>query len=63
MPETFESELAEIFEDNHIYLFIIDDKHEFDAVLGVLKKRNLEIRIIDLEHEKWLLIVNTEKIS
>ena len=62
-PETFESEFAEMLEDNHIYLFIIDDKHEFDAVLGVLKKRNLEIRIIDLEHEKWLLIVNPEKIS
>jgi 4-amino-4-deoxy-L-arabinose transferase len=63
MPETFESELAEMFENKHIYLFIIDAKHELDTVLGVLQKHNIRIRTIDLEHEKWLLIVNPEKLS
>jgi 4-amino-4-deoxy-L-arabinose transferase len=60
MPETFKYELAEMLRDNYIYLFIIDDKHELDIVLDVLKKHNIEMRTIGLEHEKWLLIVNPE---
>jgi len=63
MPESFESELVEMFEDNHIYLFIVDDKHELDVVLSALKKLNIEMGIIDLEHEKWLLVVNPVKLS
>ncbi len=63
MPKTLELELAEMFKDSHVYLFIADDKHEFDVILGALKKYNIEIRTVDLKHEKWLLIVNPEKIS
>ncbi len=63
MPETFEYEFAEMLKNNRIYLLIIDDKHELDAVLGVLLKHNVETRTIELEHEKWLLIVNPQKIS
>ena len=63
MPETFEYGLAEILKDNHIYLFIIDNKHELDIVLAVLKKYNVAIQTIDRDHKKWLLIVNPEKMS
>jgi 4-amino-4-deoxy-L-arabinose transferase len=63
MPETFEYELAEMFRNNHIYLFIIDSKRELDLVPNILKKHNIEMQIIDFEHKKWLLIVNPEKTS
>ena len=63
MPEKFETELARISSDNYTHLFIIDSKRELDIVLNILKKHNIEIRIIDLEHEKWMLIVNPEKPS
>jgi hypothetical protein len=63
MPEKFETELATISRDNYIHLFIIDSKCELDIVLNVLKKHNIEIPIIKLEHEKWLLIVNPEELS
>jgi hypothetical protein len=61
MPEKFETELATISRDNYIHLFIIDSKCELDLVLNILKKHNIEARIIDFEHEKWLLIINPEK--
>jgi len=63
MPETFDSELAGMLKDNLIYLFIIDDKHELNLILGVLKNHNIGTRTIDLEHKKWLLIVNPAKLS
>ena len=63
IPEKFETELASMSRDNYIHLFIIDSKHELDLVLNILKKHNIEARIIDFEHEKWLLIVNPEKLS
>jgi 4-amino-4-deoxy-L-arabinose transferase-like glycosyltransferase len=63
MPEKFETELATISRDNYIHLFIIDSKRELEIVLNVLKKHNIEMPTIKLEHEKWLLIVNPEKIS
>jgi 4-amino-4-deoxy-L-arabinose transferase len=63
MPEKFETELATISRDNYTHLFIIDSKHELDIVLNVLKKHNIEMPTIKLEHEKWLLIVNPEKPS
>ena len=63
MPEKFETELARISRDNYTHLFIIDSKRELDLVLNILRKHNIETQTIDLEHEKWLLIVNPEKTS
>lgn len=63
MPEKFETEFVRMFQENHIYLLIIDDKHEFGIVLDALKKHNAKTRTIGLKHEKRLLIINPENLS
>jgi 4-amino-4-deoxy-L-arabinose transferase-like glycosyltransferase len=63
MPKTFESEIFEMLAGDHTYLFIIKGGHRFDVVLDIFKKHAVGVQTITLEHEKWLLIVNPQKIS
>lgn len=63
MPETVESEFVEIINNDLVYLFIINGKNKFNSVSNTLKQKNIDIKTIELEHEKWLLIINREKMS
>lgn len=60
MPETMESEFVEMINNDLVYLFIINGKNKFNSISNTLKQKNIDIKTIELEHEKWLLIVNPE---
>jgi 4-amino-4-deoxy-L-arabinose transferase-like glycosyltransferase len=63
MPETVESEIAEIIQDNHIYIFIIEGENRFNKTFELLKTHFSNIKTVGLKYERWLIIIDPRKPS
>jgi 4-amino-4-deoxy-L-arabinose transferase-like glycosyltransferase len=63
MPETVESEITKIIQDNHIYLFIVEGENRFNKTFELLKTHFSNIKTVGLKYEKWLIIIDPRKPS
>ena len=63
MPAKFESEIVEMIQDNHIYLFIVEGENKFNKTFELLKTHFSSIKTAALEHKKWLIIIDPRKPS